>query len=184
MLHAFSLAVILSGIWWVLSGFTLALILGLGVGSILFIVWICHRMDAIDHETHPVHLAIGCLTYFPWLVWEIVLANMDVAKAILKNDSSVRPRLMHIKASQVSEVGLVTYANSITLTPGTVTLDVEGQDFLIHSLTEGSYDGLLSGEMDQRVTALELGKDGPKTAQQPALKDHPEDAQKKPESET
>jgi hypothetical protein len=54
-------------------------------------------------------------------------------------------------------------------------LDVEGEDFLIHSLTEGSYDDLLGGEMDQRVTKLELGKFGPKTAQNPPLKDHPED---------
>ena len=184
MLHAFSLAIILSGIWWVLSGFTLVLILCLGAGSILFIIWICHRMDAIDHETHPIHLAIGCSTYFPWLVWEIVLANMDVAKAILKNNSSVRPRLMHIKASQVSEVGLVIYANSITLTPGTVTLDVEGQDFLIHSLTEGSYDGLLSGKMDQKVTALELDKGGPMITQQPTLKDHSENTLPKPERVT
>ena len=184
MLHAFSLAVILSGIWWVLSGLTLALILGLGAGSIVFIIWICHRMDAIDHETHPIHLAIGSLTYFPWLAWEIVLANIDVAIAILKNGSSVRPRLMHIKASQVSEVGLVTYANSITLTPGTVTLDVEGQDFLIHSLTEGSYDGLLTGEMDQKVTALELDKGYPMITQQPVMKVSSEDASPKPERET
>jgi len=141
-------------------------------------------MDAIDHETHPIHLATGIITYFPWLLWQIVLANWDVAKAILMNNASIRPRLMRIKASQVSEVGLVTYANSITLTPGTVTLDVEGEDFLIHSLTEGSYDGLLSGEMNKRVNKLELGKYGPNATQQPALKDHPEDRPEKTKSET
>jgi len=182
--HIISLTLILGGVWWILSGLTLTLILYLGAGSIFFIVWICHRMDTIDHETHPIHLATGIITYFPWLIWKIVLANLDVAKAILMNNSSIRPRLMRIKASQVSEVGLVTYANSITLTPGTVTLDVEGEDFLIHSLTEGSYNDLLGGEMDQRITNLELDKLGPKTKQQPALKDHPEDFSKKPESET
>jgi len=175
LFHIISLTLILGGVWWILSGLTLFLILCLGAGSIFFIVWICHRMDTIDHETHPIHLATGIITYFPWLLWKIILANWDVAKVILMNNSSIRPRLIRIKASQVSEVGLVAYANSITLTPGTVTLDVEGEDFLIHSLTEGSYDDLLGGEMDQRITKLELGKFGRKTAQKPTLKDHPED---------
>ncbi len=184
MLHAVSLAVVLSGVWWILSGYTLTLILGLGAGSILFILWICHRMDTIDHETHPIHLAFGSLSYFPWLFWEIVLANWDVAKAIVKNDLSLRPRLMWVEASQKSEVGRVTYANSITLTPGTVTLDTENEHFLIHSLTQGSKEGLESGEMDRKVTALELGKGGPSALRQPALQDHPEDKLGKPESET
>ncbi len=184
MLHTFSLAVLLSGVWWLLSGYTLVLIIGLGIGSVILVLYICHRMDAIDHETHPVHLAAGCITYYPWLLWEIVLANWDVAKAILKNDDTVRPRLMHVKASQVSEVGRVTYANSITLTPGTVTLDIEGADLLIHSLTQGSKEGLETGEMDRRVTALELGKGGPSAFSQPALHDHPEDTSVKRDSET
>ena len=184
MIHVISLTLILSGVWWILSGLTLTLILCLGLGSVLFTVWICHRMDSIDHETHPIHLATGIITYFPWLLWKIILANLDVATAILMHNSSIRPRLIRIKASQVSEVGLVAYANSITLTPGTVTLDVEGEDFLIHSLTQGSYDDLLDGEMDQRITKLELGKLGPKAAQQPALEDHPEDFPPKLESET
>lgn len=183
MLHAFSLAVVLSGVWWILSGYTLVLTLALGAGSILLVLFLCHRMDTIDQETHPIHLAPGCVTYFPWLIWEIVLANWDVAKAIVKNDSSVRPRLMRIKASQVSEVGRVTYANSITLTPGTVTLDIEGADLLIHSLTEGSKQGLETGEMDRRVTALELGKGGPSAASQPALHDLPVDINDKQEGD-
>ena len=182
MFHVISLTLILGGVWWILSGLTLSLILCLGAGSILFVVWICHRMDSIDHETHPIHLATGIITYFPWLLLKIILANWDVAKAILVNNSSICPRLIRIKASQMSEVGLVAYANSITLTPGTVTLDVEGEDFLIHSLTEGSYDDLISGEMDQRITKLELGKLSPEAAQHPALKDHPEDLLTKQES--
>ena len=184
MLHIISLSFILLCVWWILSGLTLTLILCLGAVSITLIVWICHRMDTIDHETHPIHLATGIITYFPWLLYKIILANWDVAKSILIYNSSIRPRLIRIKASQLSEVGLVAYANSITLTPGTVTLDVEGENFLIHSLTEGSYDDLLDGEMDRRITKLELDKLGPKTNQQPALKDHPEDLQIKQESET
>ncbi len=184
MLHAASLALVLSGVWWILSGYTLLLILALGAGSILLVFFLCHRMDAIVHETHPIHLAPAIVTYYPWLIWEIVLANWDVAKAILKNDSSIRPRILRVKSSQVSEIGRVTYANSITLTPGTVTLDADGSEFIIHSLTQGSKEGLETGEMDRRVSKLELGKGGPSANEQPALHDHPEDPPHKQESET
>lgn len=176
MLHIISLTIVLAVVWWLLSGYLIPLILALGAGSILAVVWIVHRMDSIDHETHPVRLALGSLTYIPWLLWEIVLANYDVAKAILVGGDSIRPRLMAIKAGQTSEVGQVTYANSITLTPGTVTIGADGRDFTIHALTPGAYDGLLSGEMDRRVSRLELGKGGPSAATQPALQDHPQPA--------
>ena len=75
MVHVVSLTLVLSGIWWILSGLTLTLILAFGTGSIIFIVWICHRMDTIDHETHPIHLATGIITYFPWLLRQIIIAN-------------------------------------------------------------------------------------------------------------
>ena len=183
MLHTISLAIVLAIVWWFLSGFVLPLILALGGISIVCVVWIAHRMDAVDHESHPIHLAVKGVTYFPWLLWEIVKANYDVAKAILLGGDRVRPRLMMVKATQKSEVGLVTYANSITLTPGTVTIGVTGNDFTIHALTPGAKEGLETGDMDRHVTAMELGKDGPDVEHQPALQDHPED-HKSTESET
>jgi len=175
VLHAVSLTVVLAIVWWLLSGYVVPLILALGAGSILFVVWIAHRMDAVDHESHPIHLAVRGVTYFPWLLWEIVKANFDVAKAILVGGDAIRARLMVVKATQPSEVGRVTYANSITLTPGTVTIAADDDVLTIHSLTPGSYEGLETGDMDRRVTALELGKGGPSAATQPALQDHPED---------
>ena len=175
MLHAVSLAVVLAIVWWLLSGYVIPLILALGAGSILFVVWIAHRMDAVDHESHPIHLAVRGVAYFPWLLWEIVKANFDVAKAIVVGGDAIRARLLVVKATQPSEVGRVTFANSITLTPGTVTIGAEDDVLTIHSLTPGSYEGLETGDMDRRVTAMELGKGGPSAAAQPALQDHPED---------
>jgi len=175
VLHAVSLAIVLAIVWWLLSGFVIPLILALGAGSILTVVWIAHRMDSVDHESHPIHLAVRGVTYFPWLLWEIVKANFDVAKAILVGGDAIRPRLLVVRATQPTEVGRVTFANSITLTPGTVTIGAEDDVFTIHSLTPGSYEGLETGEMDRRVSALELGKGGPTAAVQPALQDHPED---------
>lgn len=177
MLHVISLTAVLAIVWWLLSGFVIPLILALGAGSIVSVVWVAHRMDAVDHESHPIQLAARWLIYLPWLLWEIVKANYDVARAIVKGGDAIRPRLMLVKASQSSEVGRVTFANSITLTPGTVTIGMEDDRLTIHSLTPGSYDGLETGDMDRRVAALEIGKGGPSAKAQPALKDYPEDHQ-------
>ena len=175
LLHVVSLTIVLAIVWWLLSGFVIPLILALGAISIVSVVWVAHRMDAVDHESHPLHMAVRSITYFPWLIWEIVKANFDVARAVLVGGDSIRARLMVVKANQTTEVGRVTFANSITLTPGTVTIGAEDDVLTIHSLTPGSYEGLESGEMDRRVSAMELGKGGPSAATQPALQDHPED---------
>ena len=142
-------------LWLFSSGYFLTLIIALGLLSILFVVWLAHRMDVIDHESHPVHMGVKGLTYFPWLTMEIIKANWDVAIAIVKGTKSISPKTMQITASQRSDVGRVTYANSITPTPGTVTMYVDNEKFLVHALTRNSAEGLETGEMDTRVTALE-----------------------------
>lgn len=155
MVHAFSLAIGLSGLWWLLSGYTLPLILALGAGSIGIVVLIAMRMDLIDHEGHPIHVSYRFLTYLPWLSKEIVMANIDVALAILFPARRVYPTVVRVKATQKTELGHVIYANSITLTPGTVTLAVEDGVMTVHGLTRGAIDGLKTGDMDRRCTAVE-----------------------------
>ena len=155
MLHAVLLGFALSALWWFLSGYTAALLLGLGAGSILLVVWIARRMDVIDHESHPIHMAPKGVLYFPWLIWEIAKANLDVAKIIVQTEMPIQPQVIELTAGQVSDAGLVAFANSITLTPGTVTIGVEGNAFLVHALTDDAAAGLASGEMDRRVTDME-----------------------------
>ena len=155
MVHTLALAAGLILLWLLLSGYLLPLIIALGVASIALVLWLGHRMDVVDHESHPIHMAAKGLIYFPWLMWEIVKANIDVALAIIKGKKAIAPKTMRVTASQRSDVGRVTYANSITLTPGTVTAYVDGDIFIVHALTEGSAEGLETGDMDKRVTALE-----------------------------
>ena len=155
VIHALALAAGLTVLWFLSSGYFLPLILGLGAASILGVVWIAHRMDVIDHESHPLHMVPKGVLYFPWLIWEIVKANLDVAQAILKGGEAFQPKILNLTATQASDVGLVTYANSITLTPGTVTIGVDGRKFQIHALTSVAAEGLESGDMDRRVSALE-----------------------------
>ncbi len=155
MLHAASLAVALSVLWLLLSGhFTEPLLLGLGLASVITVVFIAHRMDLADREGHPVHLSWRALIYWPWLIKEIVMANIEVAKAIARTSMDIEPTVIRLRASQASELGRVIYANSITLTPGTVTIDLEGDELTVHALTRGSKEGLETGEMDRRVTAM------------------------------
>ena len=119
------------------------------------VVAIVAHLGILDDEAVPIQLAPRHLFYVPWLAKEIVLSNLSVAKVILTPSLPIHPRILQVRASQKSDVAQVIYANSITLTPGTVTLDVRDGQFLVHALTTDSAEGLLSGEMDRRVSALE-----------------------------
>ena len=155
LMHLITLAIGLTVLWFLLSGYFIPLTLALGVISVLFVLWLAHRMDVIDHESHPIHMTAKGIGYYFWLLWEIIKSNFNVTIAILSGPRSVTPSLFKVQASQTSDVGKVTYANSITLTPGTVAILVEDNKFTVHSLTSAAKEGLQSGEMDRKITALE-----------------------------
>ena len=113
-------------------------------------------MNIIDSEGAPVELTnFRLLGYVPWLGWEIAKANADVVRRILHPSLPISPTLIRVSASQCSEIGQVVYANSITLTPGTVSVDVEDSSITVHALSRDAADGVETGEMDRRVTHLE-----------------------------
>ena len=141
--------------WFLWSGHTEPLLLAFGVFSVGIVTLLAFRMNVIDEESEPYELGLRPLLYVPWLLWEIAKANLHVARVILTPSLPVHPRLLRIRATQKSNLGRVILANSITLTPGTVTLDVRDGTLLVHALTPKSADGLLSGDMDRRVTWLE-----------------------------
>ena len=155
MLHVLSLGLVLYGLWMLLSGYFQPLLLGLGAGSVLAVLWIAHRMDVIDHEGHPIHLTGRAFLYWPWLIVEIVKSNIDVAKVILSRKMPIHPSVIEIKATQETELGQVILANSITLTPGTVTIAIDRDIMSVHALTREAAEGLQTGDMDRRVTAME-----------------------------
>ena len=133
-------------------------ILMLGVFSCALVVVIAMRMDVIDHEAVPVHITFKVLLYWPWLLWEIVKANIDVTKRVL-GFAMISPTMVRIKATQRSDLGIVIFANSITLTPGTISIDVDEDGYiLVHALSRNGTEGLEGGAMDRRVTELE-GRD-------------------------
>ncbi|MHC8509695.1 MAG: Na+/H+ antiporter subunit E [Rhodospirillales bacterium] len=153
-LRTLGLTAVLAAIWWLLSGYTQGLILGLGAASVALCVLIAHRMDVIDDEGFPVHLGPAAVTYWPWLWLEICKSTRDTILVILKPRDHLRPVVFRAYASQSDELGRTTYANSITLTPGTVTLAMDGETFLIHALNGAMQESVLDGEMDRRVTRM------------------------------
>ena len=155
VIHAISLAAILFGLWLLLSGHYTPLLIGIGGASAIFAVVVALRMDVVDHEGHPLRLGLRVLGYWPWLLWQILRANLDVSRAILSPSLPISPETFPYRAGQKTELGQVVFANSITLTPGTVTVAEEDGELVVHALTGHGADDIRGGEMDRRVTALE-----------------------------
>lgn len=153
--HTISLSLTLAAFWLLNSGHYTPLVLSLGLISIVAVVYIVHRMDVVDHESQPLHLSGRILGYYMWLAKEIILANITVVRAIWLGKGAISPTLTTLIASQKTDMGKVIYANSITLTPGTVTLSIVGDRITVHSLMRENIQALEAGDMDRRVSRLE-----------------------------
>jgi multicomponent Na+:H+ antiporter subunit E len=153
--HSVSLFIALYLFWLLLSGFYTAFLMSAGVGSALAVVWFARRMDVVDAEGHPVHLGPRVLLYWLWLLKEIVRSGLEVSRIIVHPRLPISPTLVRFRPGQSSDVGLVVHANSITLTPGTITIEAGRDEFLVHALTRSGAEGAVGSEMDRRVSALE-----------------------------
>lgn len=154
-MRALSLVIILFAFWLLLSGYFVPFLLTMGLLSAIAVALLGGRMDLVDHEGHPIQLSWRLIFYWPWLFKEILISAWSVSRVILNPRLPVSPTLVRAKTSQKTTVGLVTYANSITLTPGTISVDVKPGEILVHALTREAAEGLLEGEMDRRVTRFE-----------------------------
>ncbi len=155
MKYICSLGVVLMGTWLLWSGHFEPLLISLGVLSVALVVALTHRMDVIDHEGAPVDVSFRLFSYLPWLAWQVIIANLQVVRVILSPSLPINPRMIDVRATQKRELGHVIYANSITMTPGTVSVEVGGNTISVHALTDEAAEGLETGEMDRRVTRLE-----------------------------
>lgn len=155
MRHTISLFLILAVFWLLNSGHYTPLINTLGLISIALVLYIAHRMDVVDHESQPLRLTLRIPGYHLWLSKEIILSNISVVKHIWLGNETISPVLTTIKASQKTDMGKVIYANSITLTPGTVAVDLLGDQITVHALLRKDIEVLQAGEMDRRISRLE-----------------------------
>ena len=137
--------------WLLLSGHYNLLLLSLGLVSSVGVMLIVRRMDSIDREPNLMEVTFSGLRYGAWLIWAVVKSNIDVARRIWSPALPISPTWVRIDVGLESPRQVTLYANSITLTPGTLTTDVEDGHFLVHALSQEGIEDLRGGKMEQQV---------------------------------
>ena len=148
---------ILLGVFWILlSGYFQPLLLSFGVVSTVLVVYVVLRMNKIDNEPRDLGTGLRSLNYFSWLIGQIIMSSVHVTKLIWGSPASVSPALEKISIKNIPKSKRVLYANSITLTPGTLSVDLseEKNEITVHSLQKRSIDQLKKGSMENKVTSL------------------------------
>jgi len=153
-----SLGLVLFSFWILLSGHYTVITLTAAMLSTIFVVAMTARMKLIDREGHPTYLLWRVIGYHPWLVRQILGSAWDLSKLILDPKLPISPTIVEVRGTQKTAVGIATYANSITLTPGTLSARLHGNDILVHAITREGAKHLKKGEMDRRVTDFEGGE--------------------------
>lgn len=152
------LVLALAGLWLLLSGyFDVPLLLGFGVASVLVSAWLAARAKVMDGDGVPTGLMPGIFGYWIWLAAEIGKANIMVMRQALAVEPKLSPKLFLVPLPPKTSVGQATFANSITLTPGTVSVDLREDGILVHGLTEELCDVAAITDMGERVAACERG---------------------------
>jgi len=155
-MHSVLLFVLLMAFYVVLSGqIGSAFLMIAGVVSCLLVTLLARRLGIVDDEGMPHRYWWNTLKYAPWLMWQVVLSNIHILKVVWSAKPDIHPRMIIVKHELRTAYGVATYMNSITLTPGTVTVDVGKDEFLVHCLTKAVADDLIGGEMHRRVLAVE-----------------------------
>lgn len=150
------LLLVLAVSWVLWSGLYKPLVLGLGAFSCVLSAYMAHRMGFFRHQA-LVALLPRLPAYWWWLLREIVASSVEVATVILKPSLPITPTVVELEAQAETPVGLVILGNSITLSPGTATLDLHEGKLLVHCLTRESARALREGEANRRVAQLERG---------------------------
>jgi multicomponent Na+:H+ antiporter subunit E len=153
MIYLPGLVLALAALWFALSGHTEPLFLGFAAFSILASLWLAARFAVIDRDSSPWHRLPQLLAHGAWLGVQVAKANVAVVKAILSPRLSINPGLVKVRTRAASDLGKAIFANSITLTPGTVTVDIEDGDLWVHALDDASAQPASFEPMDKRSAA-------------------------------
>lgn len=146
----------LAGLWLLLSGyFHDPLLLSFGAASVVLCIFLSHRARVLDEEGAPVAMLPRVFGYWLWLLVEIAKANIAVARQALAVTPRLSPRIVRVPTTQKTNAGRTVFANSITLTPGTVSIDVGEGEIVVHALTDELADIAALADMGARVTRAE-----------------------------
>ncbi len=154
-------SLILFAVWLVFSGHFDALHLALGLAcSALVAVF---SSELLFPETLTSRTAVTTwrvVRYLPWLLLQIVLANLHIVYLVWR-PGQLRPQIVRFKTGLTSDLAKVVFGNSITLTPGTITMEIDDDEFTVHAVSDQAASSLQSGEMERRVAHAFLDPDGP-----------------------
>ncbi len=148
------LAIVLAAAWLLWSGFFKPLMLMLGAFSCVIVLITAHRMHLFDTDVFAPRFTLRLLRFWLWLGREIVRSSLEVTRIVLNPKLPIRPTVVEFDSQCEHPVDRVILGNSITLTPGTLTLSLDEQRFTVHALTEEGARDIESGEMDRRVSEL------------------------------
>jgi multicomponent Na+:H+ antiporter subunit E len=151
------LLLVLGATWLLWSGLFKPLLLGLGLVSCVLTFVVVRRMGYFDNKLFALRFSFRLFGYWAWLGQEIIRSSVDVARIIIDPRLPISPRVLELKATTQHPVGQVILGNSVTLTPGTLALDLHRGVIKVHTLTEAGARDLMSGEMDRRVAELDAG---------------------------
>lgn len=153
------LLIALTAFWFALSGLTSPYFLGLAVVAVLLALWLSARLGVIGRDASPYHRVMRMLPYAAWLLGQIVKSNIAVIARVLGPRHAIDPAMFTVKTKARTELGKALFANSITLTPGTVTVDVDGDELKVHALVRENAGPASFESMDRRAVRA---ADGPK----------------------
>ncbi len=151
------LLALLVAAWLLWSGLYKPLLLFLGALSCLLTFLLVRRIDYFDDELYALRLSLGLLRYWLWLLVQIIRSSIDVSRIVLHPKLPISPRVIDVKSEAAHPFYLVTLGNSITLTPGTLSIDVHDGVIKVHALTEDGAREIADGEMNRRVAEIQGG---------------------------
>lgn len=148
------LAVLLGAAWLLWSGFFKPLLLILGAVSVFLTLWLVLRVGYFRNDLFALRYDFRLIPFWFWLTKEIVLSSFQVTRTVLSPKPKISPRTVSISVDALEAVDQALLGNSITLTPGTLALDLHDGRLLVHTLNDEGAKALLAGDMYRKVAAL------------------------------
>lgn len=161
IVHLTGMFIVLFAFWMVMSGRTETKFIVYGILTAAVVSWITYPLLLVPNKDNSKRYFVFGVSvpkfigYFFWLMWQLVLANMDVLSATTSQEMAIDPKIVRFYFRADNPMATVVLANSITLTPGTVTVNVTDDGlYEIHALTPGAASGVLDGSMQKKVAEL------------------------------
>jgi multicomponent Na+:H+ antiporter subunit E len=152
-------AVLLIGLWLILSGVYDIFHISMGILSVLFVLLFNGSIRRVvlspDDRQGEERVRVGkFLLFCAWLLWEIIVSSVQVAAIVLRPKLRIAPHLLRFRTRLPNLTAKIILGNSITLTPGTVTIEIKNDEFFVHVLTRATGASLVDGTMPKKVAKI------------------------------